>query len=104
MDALSALPSDREEIALRRWELLSDLRDARKRDWRQYWTLFVHFVVTGWSLYWASRMPVTQLTVFLLMIPTAQLVWGYVHFVVTPLKRRIAALEKLLEAEVKRQR
>ena len=104
MDALSAPPSEREEIALRRWELLTQLREAGRIDWRSYARLVVNLLVAASTIYWIAAQPFTRVTIFFVVLGAAGAVVSFVFFVIDPLKRRITALEKLLENEIKRPR
>src|SRR5882757_8877035 len=101
MDALSDPPTEKEAIALRRWELLTELRSARRLSWRDYVDGIVKLLFPIWCFYQFSSQPVTRVTTCMLVLGAAWAVCTFAFFVINPMQRRIAALEKLLEDEVK---
>ena len=104
MDLQVPILTEKEAFALRRWELLRELRSAGRVGWRGYLAFGASLLWPAWVCYWVSTEPITRVSIFFMISEVGVGLLNVVFFVVAPLKRRIAALEKLLEDEVKRPR
>jgi len=104
MDLQVPILTEKEAFAVRRWELLRELRIAGRVDWRGYLGFSASLLWAAWMCFWVSTQPVTWVSIFFMILAVAAGLFNTVNFIVAPLKRRIAALEKLLEDEVKRPR
>jgi hypothetical protein len=98
--------TEKEEQALRRMEQLTELRRAADSlSWRVYGSFVAQLVGPGWMIYLFCTGPLTRLSITMLVLAMIWAGFSFVSFFIAqPMKRRIDALARLLEDEIKRSR
>lgn len=100
MNPSSVFLSEKEERAFRRMEQLAQIRRAGRNRWGDYLALVSQSLLSAAITYWAYQDSVHR--GWLYAFAAVYCMSGVIVFVTKPMRRRIEALERLLETEIKR--